>query len=121
MPKSIWWGFKVSGWAFKRAISALHRSSQRTVRSQERLEYSWVDGFSTHSSKAIAMVEPRWDWICIDFSGLMKIFRPSMWEAKVTPSSWILRREAREKTWNPPESVRMGLSHPINLCSPPSR
>ena len=26
---------------------------------------------------------------------------------------------ARENTWNPPESVRIGLSHTINLCSPP--
>ena len=62
---------------------------------------------------------PRLDWICMDSSGPMKILCPSMWEAKVTPSSRIFRKEARENTWNPPESVRMGPSQSMNLWSPP--
>ena len=62
---------------------------------------------------------PRLDWICMDSSGPMKIFRPSMWEEKVTPSSLIFRRDARENTWNPPESVRMGPSQFMNLWRPP--
>ena len=62
---------------------------------------------------------PRLDWICMDSSGPMKMRRPSMWEAKVTPSSLIFRRPDRENTWNPPESVRMGPSHRMNLWSPP--
>ena len=39
---------------------------------------------------------PRLDWICMDSSGPMKILCPSMWEAKVTPSSRIFRKGARE-------------------------
>ena len=45
----------------------------------------------------------------------MKMRLPSMWEANFTPSSVILRREDREKTWNPPLSVRMGLGQFMNL------
>ena len=33
-------------------------------------------------TKAMAMVEPRLDWICILSSGPMKILWPSMWELK---------------------------------------
>ena len=55
----------------------------------------------------------------MDSSGPMKILWPSMWEAKVTPSSLIFRSDARENTWNPPESVRMGPSQFMNLWSPP--
>ena len=95
--------------------------SQRVVRAQEREEYSRVEGFSTHSSKAMAMVEPRFDWICMLISGLIKMRLPSTWELKVTPSSLIFRSWARENTWNPPLSVRMGRSHPMNLWRPPSR
>ena len=31
----------------------------------------------------------------------------------------VLRSLAREKTWNPPESVSMGPSQVMNLCRPP--
>ena len=41
---------------------------------------------------------PRLDWMRMDSSGPMKIFRPSMWEEKYTPSSLIFRRLARENT-----------------------
>ena len=57
-----------------------------------------------HSSKAMAMVEARLDWMRILSSGPIKIRLPSMWELKVTPSSRIFRRLAREKTWKPPLS-----------------
>ena len=35
---------------------------------------------------------PRLDWMRMDSSGPMKILCPSMWEAKVTPSSVMLRK-----------------------------
>ena len=67
----------------------------------------------------MAMSLPRLDWMRMDSSGPIKILRPSMWEEKYTPSSLILRRDARENTWNPPESVRMGPSQFMKRCSPP--
>ena len=63
----------------------------------------------------MAIVEARFDWICMLSSGPMKILCPSMWDRKVTPSSLIFRRSARENTWNPPESVRIGRSQFISL------
>ena len=44
------------------------------------------------------MVEPRFAWICILSSGPMKIRCPSRWDAKVTPSSVILRSLDRLNT-----------------------
>ena len=73
-----------------------------------------------HSSKAIAMVEPRLDWMRMLSSGPMKILLPSMCDWKRTPSSLMVRNCASEKTWKPPESVRIGPSQPMNLCRPPS-
>ena len=46
------------------------------------------------------------------------VLAPSMWLANSTPCSDILRSLARDQTWNPPESVRMGFSQVENLCSP---
>ena len=59
--------------------------------------FTWA-GFSIHSSNAMAIVEAKLDWICILSSGPINIFLPSMWEAKVTPSSLIFRKEAKENT-----------------------
>ena len=42
-----------------------------------------------------------------------------MWELKYTPSSFIFLIPDNENTWNPPESVSIGLSQFINLCNPP--
>ena len=67
----------------------------------------------------MAMSLPRLLWIRMLSSGPMKMRCPSRWLAKVTPSSLIFRSPARENTWNPPESVRMGPSQRMNLCSPP--
>jgi hypothetical protein len=63
-----------------------------------------------HSSKAMTMLEPRARWIDVAFSGEMKQLEPSMGDLKATPSSVIWRRSVREKTWKPPESVRIGPS-----------
>ena len=43
-----------------------------------------------------------------------------MCDAKYTPSSFIFLSELSENTWNPPESVKIGLSQTMNLCNPPS-
>ena len=45
-----------------------------------------------HSSKIITTSEPRSRWTCIDSSGPMNTLAPSTGEAKVTPSSLILRQ-----------------------------
>ena len=51
-----------------------------------------------HSSRAITISEPRLRWISMLRSGLRKWLEPSWWLLKATPSSVILRMEAREKT-----------------------
>ncbi len=61
------------------------------------------------------------DWVSMTFSGVKRCSLPSMCERKVTPSSSSRRRAASEKTWNPPESVRIGPSQPITRCRPPRR
>ncbi len=63
-----------------------------------------------HSSNAIAISEPRFDWMRMLSSGPMNICRPSTWELKFTPSSVILRSFASENIWNPPLSVSIGPS-----------
>ena len=50
-----------------------------------------------HSSKAMAISEPRLAWMRMLSSGPMKMWRPSTWELNLTPSSVILRSLAREK------------------------
>ena len=42
-------------------------------------------------------------------------------KASATPSSVSLRSAARENTWKPPLSVRIGYGQRMNLCRPPSR
>ena len=44
-----------------------------------------------------------------------------MCERNVTPPPSYRRRPARENTWNPPESVRIGPLQPMKRCSPPTR
>ena len=44
-----------------------------------------------------------------------------MWEEKVTASSFTFEIPARDMTWKPPLSVRIGLSQPMNLWRPPRR
>ena len=54
-------------------ISFLQRSSHLVVRSTEFCTYSLLATLLGHSSKAMAMVEPKLDWICILSSGPIKI------------------------------------------------
>ena len=95
------------------------RKAQRRLSSIEARATGSVAGYGVHSSKIIAMSESSTCWMRIDSSGLRKTFEPSTGEAKVTPSSVILRLCASEKTWNPPESVRIGRFQPMNRCRPP--
>ena len=88
----------VSSRPFSRAISRLQRSSHLAVRSTEACTYPLSALLGAHSSKAMAMVEARLDWMRMLSSGPMKIFLPSTWELKYTPSSLILRSPARENT-----------------------
>ena len=86
------------------------------------------------------MSEPSAACTAIDSSGPMNRSEPSMYERKATPRSEISitppldpeppRRPlissatlpcASEKTWNPPESVMIARSQPMNSCRPPSR
>lgn len=55
----------------------------------------------------------------MDRSGLSIMYAPSKWFWKRTPSSVILRSLARDQTWNPPESVKIGRFQEENLCNPP--
>ncbi len=73
-----------------------------------------------HSSNAIMMSAPIVRWMSTTFSGVKKCFEPSMCERNIAPSSVSLRLSASENTWNPPLSVRIGRSQPLNLCSPPA-
>ena len=68
----------------------------------------------------MTMSEPSAIWTSIETSGERNFFEPSMCERNVTPSSVILRRSPRLKTWNPPLSVRMAPSQCMNLCRPPA-
>ena len=44
-----------------------------------------------------------------------------MWERKATPASLTVLNSARDITWNPPESVRMGPDQFMKRCRPPRR
>ena len=68
--------------------------------------------------EAIATSEPRSPWM--SRSGVSLCVEPSRCDVNVTPSSSTRRSSASEKTWNPPESVRIGPSQTMNRCSPPS-
>ena len=57
--------------------------------------------------------------MAIELSGVNRWLDPSIWLRNVTPSSSMLRLFSKEKTWYPPESVKIGLYQPINLCRPP--
>ena len=57
----------------------------------------------------------------IELSGVNMCDDPSRCERNATPSSVTLRSSLRLNTWNPPESVRIGLSHAMKRCTPPER
>ena len=54
-------------------------------------------------------------------SGVNRCLEPSRWERNSTPSSRILRRELRLKTWKPPLSVRMAPGQEAKPCRTPCR
>ncbi len=54
-------------------------------------------------------------------SGVRSSRLPSRCERNATPASVTRFRAAMLKTWNPPESVRIGPSQPMNRCRPPAR
>ena len=74
---------------------------------------------NTGWSKATAMSGPSASWTAIECSGVNRWIDPSRWLLNVTPSSSMTRRSPRRTTWNPPESVRIGRSQPMNAWSPP--
>ena len=75
--------------------------------------------YGVHSSNCITMSEFSTFWICIEISGDKNSLSPLIGDANVTPSSVILRRSPSEKTWKPPESVRIGRCQFMNRCRPP--
>ena len=75
-----------------------------------------------HSSNAIAMSDPRRRWIAHRQLGREAVLRAVVRASgSRRPSSSIVAVSRSEKTWYPPESVRMARSHPMNRCRPPSR
>src|SRR5437764_7727002 len=66
------------------------------------------------------MSTPSARWISTTRSGVSSWVAPSIGERNVTPSSVSRRSLASEKTWKPPESVRIGPSQPMKRWSPPS-
>ena len=113
MPKRAWPG--------RSPKASRDRWAQRIDRRMEAWETSSVAGKGVHSSKAMTMSEPRSRWIAIEASGVSRWREPSMWLAKVTPFSVIVRSPLRLITWKPPESVRIGRSQFMKPWSPPSR
>ena len=60
-------------------------------------------------------------WMRIDSSGDESSLSPFRGLRNSHPSSVSLRMPDSEKTWNPPESVKIGLSQPMKRCRPPKR
>ena len=111
MPKS----------AFAEAVVAKasrERRAHRNESSIERAASSCVAGHGVHSSNTIAMSESSACCTSIEISGVSNRRSPLTGEANVTPSSRTVRMAPRLHTWKPPESVRIGRSHPMNRCSP---
>ena len=67
------------------------------------------------------MSEPSASCVSMESSGVSRTALPSMGERNCTPSSVILRSDSRLKTWNPPESVRMGRRQCMKPCKPAMR
>ena len=109
MPNSAW---------SPRACVRRQRSAQACVRASACSLYARLLG-SAHSSRTMMMSAPSCSCARITVSGVKKCRDPSICERNSTPSSVTLRFSARLNTWNPPESVRMGPCHPMNLCKPP--
>ena len=96
---------------------------ERVAHNVVRRTASWTSsrpaGYSTHSSSAILTSDPSASCTATASSGVRVCADPSRWDRNVTASSDTFRRALREKTWNPPLSVRIRRSHPMNRWSPP--
>ena len=66
------------------------------------------------------MSEPRLDWICMLSSGPIKIRRPSIWEAKVTPSSRIFPSAGQRKDLEPAAVGENGAVPPHKTVKAPN-
>ena len=86
----------------------------------ETRAYSWLTGYGGHSSSTIMMSLPKASWTSTVEAGVNLCVSPLRCDWKVTPSSVILRRPERLKTWKPPESVRIAPGQDMKRCSPPS-
>ena len=73
------------------------RSAQRSDSSIESRACFSVAGYGVHSSKIMAMSESSVRWMRIDSSGDRNTREPSTGEAKLTPSSLILRRSRQRE------------------------
>ena len=102
-------------------VRGLRRArAQRIDSSIDVAVSSRVAGYGVHSSNAMTMSESSVRWICIETLGRKeRDGRHSPATANATPSSLTLRSAPRLNTWNPPESVRIGPSQPMNRCRPP--
>ena len=72
-----------------------------TVRCMAVRAYSWLTGYSGHSSSAIRMSLPNASCVSTVDSGVNLWVSPFRWDWKTTPSAVILRSPLRLKTWNP--------------------
>ena len=113
MPNSAF-GFFRSSKAF------LLRSAQRRLICSDFCAWLCVASPGVHSSNCITMSEFNTVWIFIDTSGERNSLSPLIGLWNVQPSSVSLRISDNENTWKPPESVKIGLSQPINSCRPPN-
>src|SRR6476659_6163470 len=114
------WTIPNSAWSGREWASS-DRSAQRCVRSVASATTARGDDGVTGWSNATATSDPSASWTAIACSGVKRWSDPSRWLRNVAPSSSMTRRSPSETTWNPPESVRIGRSQAMNLCSPPSR
>jgi len=76
-------------------------------------------GNGVQSSKAMTISEPRARCTAMEVSASRNTGSPLTGERKDTPASLMRRISPRLKTWNPPESVRMGFCQCMNACNPP--
>ena len=112
IPKSAW-SVRVCASSDRMAQRCVRRIASSTSRRGELGKTGW--------SNATAMSGPSAICTPMECSGVNRCVVPSRWLLKVTPPSSITRSSPRLTTWKPPESVRMGLSQPMNVCSPPRR
>jgi hypothetical protein len=73
-----------------------------------------------HSSKIITMSEFSTVWMRIEIFRRQKELVAIDRRGELHAFLGDLAQRPRLKTWKPPESVRIGLSQPMNWCRPPT-